>query len=169
MKKIAKLALIVLVVAVAATAVLAACQDYTWGPVGTTDPEAAVSGNGSVAVAQGNTVYFVNGKGDTSSITEPENNWFGQAGYKGSIMKGALAADGSVRDVAVVVPKMFYNGQAEGGLYVFGNWIYYTSPSTDTQSDGTVLTSQQDFYRTRTDGTRTQLVTTLAANTYEYI
>ena len=36
MKKIAKLALIVLVVAVAATAVLAACQDYTWGPVGTT-------------------------------------------------------------------------------------------------------------------------------------
>ena len=169
MKKIAKLALIVLVVAVAATAVLAACQDYTWGPVGTTDPEAAVSGNGSVAVAQGNTVYFVNGKGDTSSITEPENNWFGQAGYKGSVMKGTLAADGSVRDVAVVVPKMFYNGQAEGGLYVFGNWIYYTSPSTDTQSDGTVLTSQQDFYRTRTDGTRTQLVTTLAANTYEYI
>ena len=146
MKKIAKLALIVLVVAVAATAVLAACQDYTWGPVGTTDPEA---GNGSVAVAQGNTVYFVNGKGDTSSITEPENNWFGQAGYKGSIMKGTLAADGSVKDVAVVVPKMFYNGQAEGGLYVFGNWIYYTSPSTDTQSDGTVLTSQQDFYRTR--------------------
>ena len=55
MKKIAKLALIVLVVAVAATAVLAACQDYTGGPVGTTDPEAAVSGNGRVGGGAGNT------------------------------------------------------------------------------------------------------------------
>ena len=169
MKKIAKLALIVLVVAVAAVGVLAACQDYTWGPVGSTDPEAQVSGNGSVAVAQGNTVYFVNGKGDLATITEPENNWFGQAGYQGSIMKGTLAKDGSVKDVQVVVPKMFYNGQAEGGLYVFGNWIYYTSPSTETQSDGTVLTSRMDFYRTKTDGTETQQVAATAANTYEYI
>ena len=170
MKRIAKLALIVLVVAIAAVGVLAACgQDYTWGPVGSADPEAQVSGNGSVAVAQGNTVYFVNGEGDLTTITEAEINWFGQAGYKGSIMKGTLAADGSVKDAAVVVPKMFYNGQSNGGLYVFGNWIYYTSPSTDTQSDGTILTSQQDFYRTRTDGTQTQLITKLAANTYQYI
>ena len=112
MKRIAKLALIVLVVAIAAIGVLAACgQDYTWGPVGSADPEAQVSGNGSVAVAQGNTVYFVNGEGDLTTITEAEINWFGQAGYKGSIMKGTLAADGSVKDAAVVVPKMFYNGQ----------------------------------------------------------
>ena len=169
MKKFAKLALIALVAVIAATGVLAACQDFTWGPVGSTNPEAAVSGNGTVAVAQGSTVYFVNGEGDTSTITDPEMNWFGNAGYKGSIMKGTLSDDGSVEDVAVLVPKMFYNGQADGGVFVFGKWLYYTSPSTETQSDGTILTSRHDFYRTTTDGTQTQLICTADANTYEYI
>lgn len=169
MKKFAKLALIVTIVAVALVGVLAACNDYEWDPVGTTDPDGAVSGNGTLAVAQGNTVYFVNGKADVSTITEAEQNTFGNAGYKGNIMKGTLKEDGTVADVAVVAPKMFYNGQAEGGLYVFGEWLYYTSPSTDTRSDGTVLTSQQDFFRVKTDGTSTQKIVTLASNAYEYI
>lgn len=169
MKRLAKLALVLVVAVLALTFVLTACEEFEWGPVGDCDPKAQVSGNGSVAVAQGNTVYFVNGKADLSAITVAEDNWFGKAGYKGSIMKGTLKEDGSVAGAEVVVPKMFYNGQADGGLYVFGNWIYYTSPSTDTNSEGTVLTSRQVFFRTKTDGTDTQQIAAVAANTYEYL
>lgn len=168
MKKFAMIAIAAAVIAVLC-GVLIGCQDYTWGPVGTTNPDAPVTGNGTVAVMQGDTVYFINGKADPSTITEGKDNWFGRAGVKGNVMKGTLAADGSVTGVEIVVPKMVYTANAEGGLYVFGEWIYYTSPSTDTTSDGVVQTSYQEFYRTKTDGTETQLITSVKANTFDYI
>lgn len=141
MKRLAKITAI-LILALALVAAIVGCQKYDWGPIGSTDKEGDVTGNGTLAVVQRDTLYFVNGKDDLTAIVEPKNNYFGNASKKGSIYKAALGADGSVSDVQLLVPKMFYTGNTGGGIYVYGEWIYYTSPSTETDKTGSVLTSQ---------------------------
>ncbi|MDE5618285.1 MAG: DUF5050 domain-containing protein [Clostridia bacterium] len=168
MKKLARIAVIAVVVLALCAAVIG-CQKYDWGPVGTTDKEGSVSGNGSLVVVQRDTVYFVNGRDSLDNITEPKNNYFGQASIKGSIYKAPLNADGSIGKPEVVVPKMFYTGNANGGIYVYGEWIYYTSPSTESNSSGSVLTSNQQFFRTKTDGTKTQEIKSIEGNSVDYI
>ena len=63
MAKVLKRVLIVALL-VCAVAVFAACQDFTWGPVMGTDSDAVVTGNGSLAVRQGEYLYFINGNDD---------------------------------------------------------------------------------------------------------
>ena len=168
MKRLAKITA-VLILALALVAAIVGCQKYDWGPIGSTDKEGDVTGNGTLAVVQRDTLYFVNGKDDLTAIVEPKNNYFGNASKKGSIYKAALGADGSVSDVQLLVPKMFYTGNTGGGIYVYGEWIYYTSPSTETDKTGSVLTSQQEFLRTKTDGTETQQIALLSVNTFDYV
>lgn len=168
MTKTKKIALIVAVVLVIG-AVFAGCQSYKWGPVGTTDGNADVVNNGSLAVQQGKYLYYINGMDSTSNITEPEDNYFGKASVKGSIMKSEIAEDGSLKDAAVVVPKMFYTGYTGGGIYVFGNWIYYVTPTTKTDNSGVVQVSYLEYYRTKTDGTETQQITMIEGSSVEYV
>ena len=104
MAKVLKRVLIVALL-VCAVAVFAACQDFTWGPVMGTDSDAVVTGNGSLAVRQGEYLYFINGNDDTSTLTAPEDNYFGQASVKGSIMKSRIAEDGSLTDTRWSCPR----------------------------------------------------------------
>ncbi|MDE6551085.1 MAG: DUF5050 domain-containing protein [Clostridia bacterium] len=168
MKRFAKITAVV-ILAIALIAAIVGCQKYDWGPIGSTDKEGDVTGNGTLAVVQRDTLYFVNGKDDLSSIVEPKNNYFGNASKKGSVYKADLNSDGSISNVQLLVPKMFYTGNSGGGIYVYGEWIYYTSPSTETDKSGSVLTSQQEFLRTKTDGTKTQQIALLSSNTYDYV
>lgn len=168
MAKVLKRVLIVALL-VCAVAVFAACQDFTWGPVMGTDSDAVVTGNGSLAVRQGEYLYFINGNDDTSTLTAPEDNYFGQASVKGSIMKSRIAEDGSLTDTAVVVPKMFKTSYTDGGIYVFGDWIYYVTPTTRTDRDGVVQVDFLEYYRTRTDGTETQMITMVEGASVQYV
>lgn len=168
MTKTKKIALI-LAVALVIGVLLAGCQSYKWGPVGTTDGNADVVNNGSLAVQQGKYLYYINGMDSTSNISKPEDNYFGKASVKGSIMKSEIAEDGSLTGTAVVVPKMFYTGYTGGGIYIFGDWIYYVTPTTKTDNSGVVQTSYLEYYRTKTDGSETQQITMVEGASVEYV
>ncbi|MDE6188843.1 MAG: DUF5050 domain-containing protein [Clostridia bacterium] len=167
MKKFSKILVLCLVVCLAVGA-LAACSKF--GPIGTMQyaNEDAIN-NGGLVVQQGKYLYYVNGMDATSNITKPSDNYFGNASVKGSIMKSEINDDGSLGETAVVVPKMFYTSATNGGFYIYGEWIYYLSPSTKTDNVSNVLTSQLVAARTKIDGTKTQEIATLSANTTQYV
>lgn len=151
-------------------AALAACgQSFEWGPVEGGDANAVVENNGSLAVKQGDWLYYINGHDSTDNITAPSDNYFGEASVKGSIMKSRIGEDGTLTDTAVVVPKMFMTSYTSGGIYLFGEWIYYVSPTTKTDRDGVVQVDFLEYYRTKIDGTGTQLITMVEGADVNYV
>ena len=168
MTKTKKIALILAVVLLIG-ALFAACESYKWGPVGSKESDADVVNNGSLAVQQGKYLYYVNGMDSTANITKPEDNYFGKASVKGSIMKSEIAEDGSLKNTAVVVPKMFYTAYTGGGIYIFGDWIYYVTPTTKTDNSGVVQVDYLEYMRTKTDGSETQQITMVEGSSIEYV
>lgn len=167
MKRICKILVLCLVVCMA-VGIFAACTKY--GPIGSTDyKDSEVVNNGSLVVQQGGYLYYVNGMDDTSNITKPSDNEFGKASIKGSIMKSEIKEDGSLGKTEVVVPKMFYTSASNGGFYIYGEWIYYLSPSTKTDNKSNVLTSQLVAFRTKIDGTKTQEIANLSSSSTQYV
>ncbi len=141
----------------------------SFGPVGTMEyKDSPVVNNGGLVVQQGGYLYYVNGMDSTSNIVKPEDNAFGKASVKGSIMKSKIDADGNLSDTAVVVPKMFYTAASNGGFYIYGEWIYYLSPNTKADNKSNVLSSQSVAFRTKIDGTKTQEIATLTSNSTQY-
>lgn len=153
-----------------AVGVFAACDSSKYGPIGTKEfKDSEVVNNGSLVVQQGGYLYYVNGMDSTSNITKPSDNYFGKASVKGSIMKSEIKNDGSLGKTEVVVPKMFYTSASNGGFYIYGEWIYYLSPSTKTDNKSNVLTSQLVAFRTKIDGTKTQEIASLSSNSTQYV
>lgn len=140
-------------------------ENFNYGPVAGEDYSSEkVIGNGGMAVIQGNYLYFING---VSNYTE--DNTFGNV-VKGSIMRYSLDENGKVTgDPVTIVPKKVFSSSANAGIYVFGEWIYYVTPSNVTNSEGVIQTSYIEFYRTKTDGTATQMIHRLKGNSTEYV
>lgn len=169
MKKSSKLAIIVAMVAIVImSVVLVGCQSTKQKPIGATNPGVEAVGNGNVIVEQGGVIYYVNGQADTTTIKKPKDNYFGKADIKASIMKANMAADGTITDIQKLVPKMFYAKSKMGGLYIFGEWLYYTSPSTKTNNLGEVQVTTLEVMRTKTDGTATQTIG-FVADSVDYV
>ena len=167
MKRIYKILILCLVVCMAVGA-FAACTKF--GPIGTTQyKDSEVINNGSLVIKQGGYLYYVNGMDDTSNIVKPSDNDFGKASVKGSIMKSEINEDDSLGKTEVVVPKMFYTSASNGGFYIYGEWIYYLSPSTKTDNKSNVLTSQLVAFRTKIDGTKTQEIANLSSSSTQYV
>ena len=142
MNKFSKILVLCLVIC-AVVGVFAACDSTKYGPIGSTEfAGSEVVNNGGLVVKQGGYLYYVNGMDSTSNITKPSDNYFGKASVKGSIMKSEIKEDGTLGKTDVVVPKMFYTSASNGGFYIYGEWIYYMSPSTKTDNQSNVLTSQ---------------------------
>ncbi|MDE7215310.1 MAG: DUF5050 domain-containing protein [Clostridia bacterium] len=169
MKKFYKILVFCLVICMA-VGVFAACDSSKYGPIGTTEyKDSEVVNNGGLVIQQGGYLYYVNGMDATANITKPQDNYFGKASVKGSIMKSEINEDGSLGKTDVVVPKMFYTSASNGGFYIYGEWIYYLSPSTKTDNQSNVLTSQLVAFRTKIDGTKTQEIATLSTNSVQYV
>lgn len=169
MNKFFKIIILCLVLCMA-IGVFVACENTKYGPIGTTeDKDKEVINNGSLVVQQGKYLYYVNGMDATSNITKPEDNYFGKASVKGSIMKSEIAEDGSLKNTAVVVPKMMYTAATNGGIYIYGEWIYYMTPSTKTDNQSNVLVDQLVAMRTKIDGTKTEQIAELSANNNQYV
>ncbi len=167
MKKISVILIICLVVCMG-IAIFTGCNP-SFGPVGTTEyKDSPVVNNGGLVVQQGGYLYYVNGMDSTSNIVKPEDNAFGKASVKGSIMKSKIDAEGNLSETAVVVPKMFYTAASNGGFYIYGEWIYYLSPNTKADNKSNVLSSQSVAFRTKIDGTKTQEIATLTSNSTQY-
>ncbi|MDE5755675.1 MAG: hypothetical protein K2I23_01120, partial [Clostridia bacterium] len=168
MKKISVI-LILCLVACMGIAIFTGC-DSSFGPVGSMEyKDSPVVNNGGLVVQQGGYLYYVNGMDATSNITKPEDNAFGKASVKGSIMKSKIDENGNLSETAVVVPKMFYTSASNGGFYIYGEWIYYLSPNTKADNKSNVLSSQSVAFRTKIDGTKTQEIATLTSNSTQYI
>ena len=113
--------------------------------------EASVASNGGFAVEKGEFVYFINGMED---YTEP--NVYGDV-VKGALMrikKSDLNA-GNYENVKTVVPMLFAAQNFDAGIYIYGDYVYYATPTTDKNMDGEIESSWIDFKRAKLDGTET--------------
>lgn len=125
---------------------------------------AQISSNGGFAVEKGDFVYYINGREDYSA----SNNGV----VKGAVMR-ISKADLAARNYSsadTVVPSVIYSGNSNAGLYVYGDRAYYTTPSTEKNSDGEVQNSYLQFKSTKLDGTGTvkDYYLQLADNSTEY-
>jgi len=128
---------------------------------GVKDYGGEVSSNGGFAVAKGDYVYFING----SSESTAENNF-------GSVVKGALVraklADvkkfGEETACEVVIPKLIYTDYdtSKSGVYIFGDYVYYVTPSASKDKTGAVKNTVAEFTRTRLDGTNTTVIASVS-------
>lgn len=110
-----------------------------------------VSSNGGFAVEKGDFVYFINGSEEYTA-----DNKFGDV-VKGSLMciKKTDLAEGKYDSAKVVVPTLIGSQNFETGIYIFGDYVYYATPTTDKNIHGEVENSWIDFKRAKLDGTET--------------
>ena len=157
MRKKVWLFVIVAALLVLVLGVFCACESYDVDPLKTVgDKNAQVLSNGGLVVKQGDYLYFVNGY--VGYLTDKgKDNWFGNV-KKGAIVRVSYK-DGAIgNDYTVVVPKSVMASSENLGFSIFGNWIYYVSPSADEDRSGNVMTDKLQFLRTKLDGTDTQLI-----------
>ena len=138
------------VVALGATAI-AGCSQYFGGNKLDGDISGEVTSNGGFAVQKGDFVYFINGVADNTL-----DNSYGKP-VKGSVMRISTKdlADHNYSSVETVVPLLAYAGNYDGGLFIYGDYVYYSTPSTARNSNGEVLYNQLDLKRTKLDATET--------------
>jgi hypothetical protein len=152
---------IILTLAAVALAVgLTACDPK---PIKGGQPNAVVYGNGSLVVQQGDFIYFVNGM-----TTKEADNKAGEV-EKGAIMRAKLDANGDiVGGYETIVKQAYFTSYTGGGLYIFGEWIYYVTPNPSKDKTGTTLNSQTLVMRTKIDGTKTKKIATIKAEGVQY-
>lgn len=108
-----------------------------------------VSSNGGFVVEKGDYVYFINGVESTTA-----NNGYG-APVKGSLMaiRKADLAEGKYDQAKIVIPSLFTAQDFKSGLYIYGDYVYYATPTTDKNVSGETGNSLVDFKRAKLDGT----------------
>lgn len=159
LKKLSKIICIILLICLSAGAFIA-CDTYKWGPYA---ENPSLSGNvegenGGMAVKKGGYLYFINGYEDPSSNLR--SNEFGKV-IKGSICRMPIAdlnkteEQGRNDKVEIIVPKVIVANYTDGGFYIFGDWIYYTTPNSERGSGGGTQTSWVDFMKVKVDGSGT--------------
>ncbi len=136
------------VVTVGGVALTPACSNYHDAIKLSGDISGTITSNGGFAVQKGNYVYFVNGVESNTA-----NNAYGEV-TKGAIMR-ISTADFTAHDydnAQTVVPQIFYTPKYTAGLFIHGDYVYYSTPATDRNSDGDVQNNSLDFKRTKLDG-----------------
>ncbi len=141
-----------------------------------------VTGNGGIAVQKGDYLYFTNGYVNTADVgdTNEYGNIDVSAIYRVKLTDGRVTEKNveyndegvkkvdktqALNDIEIIVPKVA--GFEYSDLYIFGDYIYYTTPNHLRDREQTVLSNQLNFYRTRLDrsGSNELLYTSLADNT----
>jgi len=109
-----------------------------------------VVSNGGFVVEKGNYIYFINGKEDYTA----DNN--GEA-VKGSLMRISVSdfKTGNYSSAETVVPYLMVAGDYDAGIYIYGDRVYYATPTNAKSTGGTVENSYLDFKSTKLDGTDT--------------
>ena len=105
--------------------------------------------NGGFAVQKGDWIYFINGHEDYTADNE-----------YGEVVKGALLrikeADLVAKNYSktdVVVPMLFVAQNYDAGIYIYGDKVYYATPTTDKDLDGNTENTWIDFKSANLDGT----------------
>ena len=139
-------------VAAASGTLLTACNNYyNAEKLDYTPSNVKAVSNGGFAVEKDGYVYFINGK----QVNTADNS-FGTP-VRGAIMRisNADLAARKYSSAQTVVPHIAYSGNYNGGIFVYGDYVYYATPSTEKNSDGIVQNENLAFKSTRLDGTET--------------
>lgn len=166
-KRISKILCVAVAAATAfSVASFAGCGEYYDSTALSGDISGEVSSNGGFVVEKGNYVYFINGVADYT-----DNNEYGKV-EKGAIMRISKSdfKSHNYSNVQTVVPMVTYSGNYDTGLYIYGDTIYFATPSTDKNSDGVVQNQYLNFKSSKLDGTKTTVSNYLqtSTNTVEY-
>lgn len=158
---------VVAVVAVICMA-LVGCESYKNTTFPMPDTNATVQSNGGSVVVQGDYIYFINGSAGYLS-DDVKANWFGHA-VKGAVMRIKTNAT-DLSAVETIVPKTVYSSAANTGFSIYGDYIYYVSPSVEENRDGSVKTDNLQWMCTRLDGQDTKVILEIEGGTstqYKY-
>ena len=110
---------------------------------------APVSSNGGFAVEKGDYIYFINGQ-----TAQDANNEYGKV-VKGALMRISKAdlEAGNYTNVKTIVPALLSARDYNAGVYIYGDYVYYATPTTDTTEKGeSVASTHIDFKRAKLDG-----------------
>lgn len=139
---------------------LLACSAVSFAGCGGYNPTALsgdiggeVKSNGGFVVEKGNYVYFING----AEASDADNTY-------GDVVKGALyridkasLKKGDHEKAECVVPSLFVSqNYDDGGLFLYGDYVYFASPTTEKEKDGAVANTWLSFKRAKLDGSSTQ-------------
>ena len=122
--------------------------------------------NGGFAVEAGNYVYYINGIGDGTAVND-----FGKP-VKGAIYRVSKdnLKNKNYSSVQKVVPSIAYSSNYNAGIFIYGDRIYYGTPSTAKNSEGVVQNSYLDMKSSKLDGTETlkEAYISFPSASYEY-
>lgn len=132
------------------TSILSACDGfYKSKPLAYTSSNNKAEDNGGFAVAKDDYIYFINGKESNTA-----DNTYGSV-VKGSLMR--ISKDNldarNYSSVETVVPRIIHSGNSNAGIFIYGDYVYYATPSTDKNSDGAIQKSNISFASSKLDGT----------------
>ena len=150
-----KKVIIIIAIMLVAVLVLAGCESYKNAKFDRGDTSATVESNGGSVVKQGDYIYFVNGYADYQ--TKAQDNWFGNV-VKGAIMRIKVADMDDMSKAETIVPKSVVSSASNTGFSIYGNYLYYVSPSAEEDRAGTVLKDNLQFMRTDLNGQNTQVI-----------
>ena len=135
------------------------------------DKAATVSSNGGFAVEKGDYVYFINGTASNTS-----DNTYGNV-VKGALMRISKAqlAEEKYSEAQIVIPSLFVAGDNTAGVFIYGEYVYYATPTTDKDTKtGEVQNTYLDFKRSKLDGSEAPMdgendyMFRLSSNTAKY-
>lgn len=140
----------------------AGCTDNT--PLDGDFSTGSVVSNGGFAVEKGNYLYFINGVEANTAAND-----------MGTPVKGAVyrikksdLENRNYSSVQKVVKQIAYTTDYEAGIFIYGDYIYYGTPSTARNSEGVVQNTLLDMKSTKLDGTDTRTITQFPLTSYEY-
>ena len=130
---------------------LAGCKgDYVGDKLDGYVSEAEVSSNGGFAVTKGDYVYFINGVEEYTAENE-----FGKV-TKGALMRISKTDLKAGKNTAqVVVPQLFVSGNYNSGIYIYGDRVYYATPTTNKGLTGETKNEYMDLKSAKLDGSET--------------
>ena len=153
MRKSVKKFAVLIVALIMALAILVGCGgNYTSSALyGYISSQTKAVSNGGFVVEKDNWIYFINGSEEYTA-----ENKFGNV-QKGALMRiSQIDLDaGNYDRTDVVVPLLMVSQDYTSGIYVYGDYVYYATPTSTKNTDGVVENSWLDFKRSKLDGSET--------------
>ena len=99
-----------------------------------------VTTNGGMTVVHGDYLYFINGTKENNGTSQNKNTRSAICRVKYDMSTGETSGD-----MEVVVDELV--GFINGSLYIFGDFLYYATPSNGENSKGEILYNKTEFKR----------------------
>ena len=143
--------------------VLLACDPIRLN--GVPKASATVYGNGGSAVVKDNYVYFANSYIDYDDLGINDNKYEASSGqvihaiYRTTLNEfGKLNLDDDDKPQNVELVTYCIGGYAYSGLYICGDYLYYSTPYSSANNDGGVNKGNVRFERVKLDGTGREVI-----------